>query len=255
MKNIMKTKYLIVILAVICSLQVFATQESDLNNANKLYKSADYIAAANAYEQIAKTYGIAPELYYNTGNAYYKAGEIGLAILNYERALRISPLYKDARFNLEFAQTKVVDNIVQTPSFFVKRMFESIIIALQVDNWYWISLALFLLAMAGFLYFIFGNSLILRRITFYTTFVVLILSVSALIFAGVRKNQLAHHNEAIIMKPTVIVKSSPDKSGTDLFQLHEGTKATIKSTLDTWAEIELGNGNIGWVDASTIERI
>jgi tetratricopeptide (TPR) repeat protein len=236
-------------------LQVFATQQAELTNANKLYKSANYTEAAKAYESVAISYGIAPELYYNIGNAYFKAGELGLAILNYERALRISPMYKDARFNLEFAQSKVVDNIVQTPSFFIKRMFETIIIALQVDQWYWISLTLFLLAMAGFLYFIFGNSLVLRRITFYTTFVILLLSVSTLIFAGVRKNQLANHNEAIIMKPTVVVKSSPDKSGTDLFQLHEGTKATIKSTLDTWAEIELGNGNIGWVDASAIERI
>jgi SH3-like domain-containing protein len=64
-----------------------------------------------------------------------------------------------------------------------------------------------------------------------------------------------NHNEAIIMSGTVTIKSSPDKSGTDLFQLHEGTKVSIKSALDQWIEIKVGNGNIGWIEAKDIEKI
>jgi uncharacterized protein YgiM (DUF1202 family) len=40
-----------------------------------------------------------------------------------------------------------------------------------------------------------------------------------------------------------------------LFQLHEGTKVTIKSTLGDWAEIKIGNGNVGWVESKSIEKI
>ena len=63
------------------------------------------------------------------------------------------------------------------------------------------------------------------------------------------------HNEAIIMTGSVTVKSSPDKSGTDLFQLHEGTKVEIKSSLDSWIEIEVGNGNVGWIERIKVEKI
>ena len=71
----------------------------------------------------------------------------------------------------------------------------------------------------------------------------------------VRKDQLENHREAIVMQGVVTVKSSPDKSGTDLFQLHEGTKVNVKSTLGQWTEIVLGNGNVGWVEDQTIEKI
>ena len=85
--------------------------------------------------------------------------------------------------------------------------------------------------------------------------ILLIFSVSMLIFSGIRKNQILNHDEAIVMTGVVSVKSSPDKSGTDLFQLHEGTKVSIKSTLGSWIEIKLGNGNIGWVEQMNIEKI
>jgi len=75
------------------------------------------------------------------------------------------------------------------------------------------------------------------------------------VFAGIRKNQMVHHTDAIIMSGVVVVKGSPDKSGTDLFQLHEGTKVKVKSSLGKWTEIVLGNGNIGWVEDENIERI
>jgi SH3-like domain-containing protein len=57
------------------------------------------------------------------------------------------------------------------------------------------------------------------------------------------------------MSGVVTVKSSPDKSGTDLFQLHEGTKVSLKSTLGDWIEIRLGNGSIGWVKQECLEKI
>ena len=60
---------------------------------------------------------------------------------------------------------------------------------------------------------------------------------------------------AIIFAPTVTIKSSPDASGTDLFVLHEGTKVFIKSSLGEWYEIELEDGNVGWIRQKDLERI
>lgn len=60
--------------------------------------------------------------------------------------------------------------------------------------------------------------------------------------------------EAIITQGVVNAKSSPDRSGTDLFTLHEGTKVDIRESLGEWCNIRVGN-NQGWIRLSTLERI
>ncbi|MDD3080163.1 MAG: tetratricopeptide repeat protein [Paludibacter sp.] len=223
--------------------------------ANALYSKGDYQAAAKAYEEILKTNGVAAELYYNLGNAYYKQNETAKAILNYERALRLKPGYDDAKVNLEMAQLKVIDNVVSPPSFFIKRWMELLVKDLTSNQWLVVSVITFVLSLTLVLIFVFAFSVSFRKISFYGAVVLFGLCIVTMLFSGIRKNQMIHHNDAIIMSGVVIVKSSPDKSGTDLFQLHEGTKVKVKSTLGTWSEILLGNGNVGWVEDSTIEKI
>lgn len=250
----MKISNIIAFIALVLSLGIQA-QQPEVNKANELFKKGEYLAAATAYEEVYKNYGSSPELFYNTGNAYFKAGETAKAILNYERALRLNPNYGDARNNLEFAQTKVVDNIVQIPPFFLKKWINLLIRLLNPDQWYVISILLLIITIAGFLYFIFGHSLHIRKISFYLTFAFLAFTITATLFATSRLNKLTNHNSAIIMTGSVTVKSAPDQSGTDLFQLHEGTKVEIKSSLDSWIEIEVGNGNIGWIEKMKAEKI
>ena len=65
-----------------------------------------------------------------------------------------------------------------------------------------------------------------------------------------------NHNDAIIMVPSITVKSTPNEGGTDLFILHEGRKVTIKdNTMKEWKEIQLEDGNAGWIPSNAIEII
>ena len=57
---------------------------------------------------------------------------------------------------------------------------------------------------------------------------------------------------AIVTMPTVTVKGSPADSGTELFVIHEGTKVKVKSSLSGWYEIEIADGNVGWLQSSAI---
>jgi len=230
-------------------------QSPSIKQANDLYAHGNYSDAANLYEKILSKEGVAPELYYNLGNAYYKSNETGKSILNYERALRLSPTFEDARFNLELAQLKVVDNIVQTPTFFVGRWIENLIKLLTANQWIVVSFSVFIVCLVLLFLFVFAHSLGIRKISFYIGSILLVASIFTFVFAGIRKNQLVNHGEAIVMTGVVTVKSSPDSSGTDLFQLHEGTKVVVKSTLGKWIEIKLGNGNVGWLEQENIERI
>jgi tetratricopeptide (TPR) repeat protein len=230
-------------------------QKAAMKQANDLYAVGNYSDAAKLYESVLAKEGVAPELYYNLGNAYYKLNETGKSILNYERALRISPMFEDARNNLELAQLKVVDNIVQVPTFFVGRWIENLIKLLTSNQWLIVSLSVFIAFLILAFLFVFASSLSTRKISFYVGVTFFVISLFTLVFSGVRKDQLVNHHEAIVMTGVVTVKSSPDKSGTDLFQLHEGTKVVIKSILGKWTEIKLGNGNIGWVEQENIENI
>ena len=240
---------------ILCLSAVATAQTANLKIANDLYVKGQYAEAAKLYEQIITKQGVAPELYYNLGNAYYKQNETGKSILNYERALRLDPGYDDARFNLEIAQQKVVDNILQTPTFFVGCWVEIFIKWLSSNQWLLVSFLLFITALALGFVFVFGPSLALRKASFYSGFVILLISITTLVFAGIRKSQVTNHDEAIVMTGVVTIKSSPDKSGTDLFQLHEGTKVGVKTSLGTWIEIVLSNGNAGWVEVENVEKI
>lgn len=76
------------------------------------------------------------------------------------------------------------------------------------------------------------------------------------IFASKQKAELLNRDSAIIMAPSVTVKSTPNQSGTDLFILHEGRKVMIKdNTMKEWKEIRLEDGNVGWVPTNVIEII
>jgi tetratricopeptide (TPR) repeat protein len=249
-------KIILFISLALCFTANVAWAESDkLKEANDLYSQAEYKMAIKDYEEILTKEGVAPEIYYNLGNAYFKSKEIGQSILNYERALRLDPLFEDARYNLDIAQTKVVDNIVKTPTFFLFEWIQNLIKMVSSNVWLMISVSLFITCLLFVFIFVFAKIRGLRVVSFYLWISLLILSLVSLTFSGVRKQQLENHKEAIVMSGVITAKSSPDKSGTDLFQLHEGTKVEIKSTLGNWIEIELGNGSLGWIEKVHIERI
>lgn len=254
MKKILLYIYLCLVVTSVASAQAKITDDGLYKQANEMYKKGNYSDAAKLYEEALKT-GISPELYYNLGNAYYKTSEIGLSILNYERAIRLKPSYKEAQTNLQFVQQKVVDNLTATPGFFVKRWMLSVLECFTSNQWAAVSIFTFVLSLGLILLFAFSRERKIRKLTFYGAFFILTLSIASFIMSGLRKDQMLKHRDAIIMNGAVTAKSSPDKSGTDLFQLHEGTKVQVKSTLSNWAEIELENGAIGWVEENAIERI
>lgn len=221
--------------------------------ANAQYAEGNYAEAAESYRQVLVEQPSA-EVYYNLGNAYFKQGELSQSILAYERALRLRPLYKDAQYNLKFAQSRIVDNIEDTNSFFVSNWLKAVRNLLSEQTWMWLSVALFLLTLTGAMLFAFSRVVWLRKTAFYTAIVALVISVAACANAGSLHKRDTLRAEAVITQGIVNAKSSPDRSGTDLFTLHEGTKVTIKEQLGNWCNIHVGN-NIGWIPLTTLERI
>lgn len=222
-------------------------------DANTQYAEGNYAEAALQYEQIIAEQPSA-EAYYNLGNAYFKQGELAQAILAYERALRIEPSHKDAKHNLLFAQSRIVDNIEDTQSFFLSNWLKAIRNALGLPTWIGLSIALFIYTLIGLFLFAFSQTIWLRKTAFYTSMVALIISIVACVNASSLHKRDTQRAEAIITQGIVNAKSSPDRSGTDLFTIHEGTKVEITETIGEWCCIHVGN-YIGWMPLAHLERI
>lgn len=230
-------------------------QEEAIKNAETAYAQENYAEAIEIYETLLTNYGESSQIYYNLGNAYYKNGEVARSILNYERALLLNPGDNDIRFNLQMAKMRSVDRIEPVDEFFLAKWFHALQDKGSTDSWAKLAIVCFILFIGCLLLFFFSRWLRLKKIGFYIGCILLVVIIFANIFAYNQKKELVNRTDAIVFSPTVTVKSSPDASGTDLFVLHEGTKVKIMSSIGEWNEIELEDGNKGWMPKKDMELI
>ena len=219
------------------------------------YMRNDYASAIQIYENLLKK-GEAAEVYYNLGNSYYKADDIARAILNYERALLLQPGNGDIRANLEVARAKTIDKVEPVPEVFFVSWIKSLTNSMSVDAWATWGIVSFILLIIALYFFIFSKQIVLKKVGFILGIVFLIVTICSNLFASQQKEHLVNRNEAIVMNPSVTVRSTPSESGTSLFILHEGRKVNVKdNSMKEWKEIRLEDGKVGWVPASAIEVI
>lgn len=219
------------------------------------YMRNDYASAIQIYEALLKK-GEAAEVYYNLGNSYYKADDIAKAILNYERALLLQPGNADVRANLDIARSKTIDKVVPVPEIFFVAWTKSLINSLSVNAWAKLGIVSFILLLVSLSLFFFSKQIVWKKSGFIAGMIFLFFVVLSNVFASQQKNELMNRNNAIILSPSVTVRSTPSESGTSLFVLHEGHKVEIKdNSMREWKEIRLEDGKVGWVPTSTIEVI
>lgn len=219
------------------------------------YIRNDYASAIQIYENLLKK-GESAEVYYNLGNSYYKADDIARAILNYERALLLQPGNADIRANLEIARSKTVDKIAPVPDIFFVAWIKSLINCLSVDAWARLGVIFFMLLLVSLYLFFFSKQIVWKKTGFIVGVILLVFVILSNVFASQQKNELMNRNEAIILSPSVTVRSTPSESGTSLFILHEGHKVEIKdNSMREWKEIRLKDGKVGWVPTAAIEVI
>ena len=223
--------------------------------ADSAYVHGEYQKAIDSYETLLKK-GVSAELYYNLGNAYYRTENITRAVLNYERALLLSPSDPDIRFNLQMARSKTIDKIVPEQEMFFVTWYRSLVNLASVDGWAMIALICLGLAIILALIYLFSDLVWLRKVAFFGALFMIVIFVCSNLFAHQQKTQLLNRTGAIITESAVTVKSTPAKNGIDLFILHEGTKVTIiDASMKEWKEIRLADGKEGWIETRQMETI
>ena len=223
--------------------------------ADSAYVRGQYQQAISDYESLLKE-GTSAELYYNLGNAYYRTENIPQAILNYERALLLSPGDRDIRFNLQIARSKTFDKIVPESEMFFITWYRAMVNMMSVDGWARTSLFALGLTIILLLVYLFADRLWLRKAGFFGGVALLMIFGMSNLFAWQQKQDLINRKGAIIFAPSVTVKSTPAANGTDLFVLHEGTKVVIiDGSMKDWKEVRLADGKEGWIESKQIRII
>lgn len=251
----MKCYLVLIFIFVSCFLQGKESPDSLFVSANKQYAAEKYENAIQLYQTI-KTKGVeSAELYYNLGNACYKLRQYPRAILNYERALLIDPGNEDVKYNLAKAKMYNIDRIDEIPEFVIKHWTNRVITLLTSNTWAIISLVTFLSSLILLMIYFLSGKISMKKVAFYTGTFLILISLSSFYFSYKGKGLVLRRTGAIIMSPTVTIKSTPSETGVNLFILHEGTKVFIIGHLDSWNEIRLSDGKQGWLQSSDLEAI
>ena len=253
-------KMVVALLMMVSSAGLYASEisEADIlwDEANSSYEQGDWAVAAETYDAISAIGVESAPLYYNLGNAYYRMGNYGKAVLYYERSLKLDPSSEDAQFNLDHVNGLIQDKIEVVPEFFLKEWMRNISHLMSSNSWAWLFLCLLAVTLALLLVFRLSGSIVWRRVGFFAGIVGILLMVSAYLFSAWQRNEYSAHDEAVVMKTVTSVKSSPTSdNSTDLFILHEGTKVKLLGQSGSWVNVSLADGRQGWMKLADIEII
>ena len=229
------------------------TGASTYNEANALYRQGEFRKAAGRYEEVVSRGVRNGNVFFNLGNAYFKAGETGLAILAYERALRLMPDDEDVLANLRFVNAVKEDKSPDDDLNLATRILSSGYRLLSAD----------VLAVSGSVcLFTLAAAAVIRLLSASRRS----LWIGLLVLAGMgfcgsgalltyRVYTESSVSEAIVIADEVRGRSGPGDDYLLVFTIHEGTKVTIERMEDRWYLVRLPNGIGGWLPGTAMEII
>lgn len=230
-------------------------QQDIFQSANKAFSNKKYDEAIQLYESILDKNYQSSELYFNLGNCFFQKKEWGKTILNYERALLITPNETAILHNLSLAKSNTIDEIVVLPSFFLTRWWTQIRNITHSGFWSLLGILFIYVGIGGIVLWILGKERITRKQGFFGGMMALGLSIMIFALAYDSFQIQKKSDVAIIMSKETLLKSLPDEISNELLPLHEGTKVKIIEKITSWYKVRLDNGEIGWIIESALEEI
>ena len=154
---------------------------------------------------------------------------------------------KDAENNLEFLSRYKSDAFEEVPEFFIRTWLAKAVNALPERIWSMMALLGFVVTMTFILLYIFTRGIRLKKISFFASLAGLVFTIFTLSSALASHHEIIHPESGIILSPSVIVRSTPSETGTELFILHEGTSVKVNEEVTGWHNIRIIDGREGWI--------
>jgi tetratricopeptide (TPR) repeat protein len=225
----------------------FAQSDAEFAKATQEYSAGDFQAAINSYETLVRSGDWSANLFYDLGNAYFRAGDLGRAILNYERALALERHHPEAEANLRIARDQA--RALELTAGSVERVFrfanrDELVIAAAIAFW---------LATFSLVRLLFAR----RRGAGAIPMSILLLS----IFAGAAfasyelENGAKGKALAIVVANDVEARLATADNAHSVLALPPGSEIRILSTRGEWVYATLPNNLRGWLPVKSAELV
>lgn len=215
------------------------------------YDRGQWELAIQEFEAILKTGTQSEAIYYNLGNAYYRAENIAGAVWAYERALQLDPGDGDARHNLALARLRVKDRIPEPEYPAIVTLYRSFRGGLTPRQWA-LRISWLLVIAAG----LSASAKLMdwRSSRALANVLLLVVALLALVAADSIQTSRQTRDGIIYIGPATAY-SAPSERSTALFQLHAGAKVAITGEGSGWLQIELLDGRSGWIDRDQLRPL
>jgi tetratricopeptide (TPR) repeat protein len=235
------------VLLLVLVVGVFAADEGLFARANQAYAEGRYEEAANGYESLVSSGSRHPNLFYDLGNAKYRLGDFGQAILNYERALALDPRHPEADANLRLARDEAralelrKDWIERYSSMATVKQYS---IAAAIAFWSAVFVVAHLL-------------LSRRRSAGRIALVALSTIVGAVSVFGIFTLENGTHGNAlaVVTAKEIEARLATADNAKSILLLPAGSEITSLSERGDWIYAALPNDQRGWIPAASAERV
>ena len=205
--------------------------------ANRLYEQGRFAEAAVEYQKLIESGPVAPALYFNLGNAFFKAGSIGRAIAAYRQAQQLAPRDPDVRTNLQF-----VRNQVQGPTLQPGR-WERALQRLTANEWT-------VLASVAFWMWLLLLAAIQLRPAWKSSLRTLVwVSGTATVLLGAGLGAVLSVNSnrtAIVIAREAAIHNGPLDESPGVLTIHDGAEVQVLDRKDAWLQVGVAN-QAGWL--------
>jgi tetratricopeptide (TPR) repeat protein len=224
-----------------------AQTNADFTKANQEYAQGHFAEAISGYEALVRAGQWSANLFYDLGNAYFRTGDFGRAILNYERALALERHHPEATANLQIArdEARALELQQSWPERYLQ--FASV-------NQYCIAAAIaFWLAVFATVMLIFAR----RRSAALIATLMFCLLVSAVAIYTVYTLERGSNGNAlaIVTGKNVQARLATADSANSVLALPPGSEVKILSTRGDWIYAALPNTLRGWIPAKNVEQV
>ena len=249
-------KRFLILVITLAGLQLHAqTNQQMFNRANQFYQDANYDQAVSLYKSILERGFESGELYFNLGNCYYKLDQTGPARLYYEKAARFLKNDEGLENNIALLKLHLVDQIETPPKFILTQLWNDFLEYFTIEFLIWLVAVLFVLMVLSFASHLYFSR---QKQNFRFKIYIYIFLTAFLLFTTISIQKiyaLETEEYGVVLSSAVTVYAAPSESDTEVFILHEGTKALILRQKSDWLEIKLEDGKSGWLKKSNIEII
>jgi tetratricopeptide (TPR) repeat protein len=215
------------------------------------YEAEKYDQAIAEYTSLLNQGWESGPLYYNLGNCFFKKGELGRALLFYERARRLIPRDEDLESNYQYAQSLVYRDAAAEVAPWHVRIAGKIGGQFTVNEVIWFLSVIYWVIVSGLL--LIG---LIRASKKYVLPVLVFAAVLAIPGGAALYAKLAEiESTAMVIREDVEAKFEPFDRATTHFALHEGMKVRILGRKGGWVKISRSDKRVGWVKALNIEKI